>query len=133
MEHPSLGARIHLVCDDRKIIECEIVQSIAHDRSDPGAHDLERNVAFAARASERRERGVDAYFAPQERGHVAELAAYECGLAREHVAKGARPRIEAALRFFPYLFTGEEFDEDVERVTIGDRAVEVDEDRPAID
>jgi hypothetical protein len=54
-------------------------------------------------------------------------------LAREHVTKGARPRIEAALRFFPCLFTGEEFDEDVERVTIGDRAVEVDEDGPVGD
>jgi hypothetical protein len=54
-------------------------------------------------------------------------------LAREHITKRARPRIEAALRFFPRLFAGEEFDEDVERVTIGDRAVEVDEDRPVGD
>ncbi len=133
MQHPSLGARIHLVRYNRKIVEFEIVQSIAHDRCDAGAHDLKRNVAVAARTRERGERRVDAYFAPQERGHVAELAAYQCGLAREHVTKGARPRIEAALRFFPCLFTGEEFDEDVERVTIGDRAVEVDEDGPVCD
>jgi len=109
------------------------VESIAHDRCDAGAHDLERNVAFAASAGEYRELRVDAYFAPQERGHVAEFAAHERGLAREHVTKGARPRIEAALRFFPCLFAREEFDEDIERVTIGDRAVEVDEDGPVCD
>ncbi len=133
MKHPSFGARIHLVRNDRKIVEPELLESIAHDRSDPGAYDLERNVAFAARAGEGGERRVDAYLPPQKRGHVPELAAHERGLAREHVAKGARPRIEAALRFFPCLFTGEEFDEDVERVTIGDRAVEVDEDGPVGD
>jgi hypothetical protein len=82
---------------------------------------------------ERGERRVDADLAPQDRGHVAEFAPHERGLAREHITKGARPRIEAALRFFPCLFTGEEFDEDVERVTIGYRAVEVDEDRPVAD
>jgi hypothetical protein len=130
MQHPALGARIDLVRDDRKIFEFEIVESIAHDRCDAGAHDLKRNVAVAARASERGERRVDVNLAPQERRHIAEFAAHERGLAREHVTKGARPRIEAALRFFPCLFAREEFDENVERVTIGDRAVEVDEDRP---
>jgi hypothetical protein len=127
MQHPPLGARIHLVRDDRKIVECEFVQSIADDRCDARAHDLQRHVAVAARACEDRERGVDAYLPPQERGHVAKLPAHE------HITKGARPLIETALRFFPCLFTGEEFDEDVERVTIGDRAVEVDEDRPVCD
>jgi hypothetical protein len=109
------------------------VHAIANDRRDTRAYDLQRNAAFAARACERGERRVDAYLTPQERGDVVEFAAHQRGLAREHVTKGARPRIEAALRFFPCLFAGEEFDEDIERVTIGDRAVEVDEDGPAID